>query len=100
MKCKQIKYFEYDGEYFVAEDKESCVQYISETIGEKSEEIAEYVVEVSEDTELDNFLVEGLMSLGFSDAVYAEIHNASLKEIYTLIYKSESELPLQLVYQE
>ena len=88
MKCKQIKYFEYDGEYFVAEDKE------------RPEEIAEYVNEVSEDIELDNFIVEGLMSLGFSDAVYAEIHNVSLKEIYTLIYQSESELPLQLVYQE
>nr|DAY41710.1 MAG TPA: hypothetical protein [Caudoviricetes sp.] len=99
MKCKQIKYFEYDGEYFVAEDKESCINLISTTYEIESEEIAKYVNEVSENTELDSFVVEGLMSLGFSDSVYAEFHYVSLKEIYTLIYHLEAKLPLQIVYQ-
>lgn len=31
----EVKYFEYDGEYFVARDKESCIQLISECNGEK-----------------------------------------------------------------
>lgn len=97
----EVKYFEYGDEYYAAEDIESCIQFISECEGEEPEEIAKFLSEVSKDTEISSFILENLESLGFSSAVYAEFHNVSLEEIYTLIYKAdgEGELPLQLVFE-
>lgn len=95
----EVKYYEYADEYYVAEDKESCIQFISECEGEELKEIAKSIRQVSKDFELDSFVLESLEELGFSSAVYAEIHNVTLEEIYTLVYKSEKELPLQIVYQ-
>lgn len=98
----EVKYFEYDGEYFVARDKESCIQLISECNGEKQEDIAGALIEVSKDVEIHKFFIENLESFGFNSSTYAEIHNVSLEEIYKIIYKSEEEieLPFQLVYQD
>lgn len=98
----EVKYYEYADEYYVAKDKESCIQFISKCEGEDPEEIANSIRQVSKDFEINPFVLESLESLGFSSAVYAELHNVTLEEIYTIIYKprGEVELPLQIVYQE
>lgn len=95
-----IKYFEHNDNYYVAHDKESCVKFIVDNSEETHEEVLENLQEVSEDTRFDYFVVENLESLGFSSGVYARLHNVSLKEIYTIIYQSESKLPIQVVYEE
>ena len=97
MKCKQIKYFEYDGEYFVAEDKESCINFILQGNDDLYySEIDSVLEKVSPDTLIYSYIIESTEYKGLTCSVNFDV--VTLQEIYENLFDKDSDLPLQIVF--
>lgn len=95
MKCKEVKYFEYDGECFVARDENELRSFLKNYYGEE----LEYEIElVTGETMLSTFVVESFTYEGLEGS--AVFYNATLAEIYKHFYKESKDFPVQLTYHD
>lgn len=95
MKCKEVKYFEYDGEYFVAHDENELRSFLKDYYGEEPE----YEIKlVTGETMLSTFVVESFIYEGLEGS--AIFYNTTLAEIYKSFYKESKDFPVQLTYHD
>lgn len=97
MKCKEVKYFRSGDEYYVALNRESCINFILHQYDDLYySEIGSVLEEVPSDTVLSYLVYEELEYKGLT--CYAEFRNITLKECYENLHDGDSSLPLQIVF--
>ena len=94
----EIKSFEFDGNFYVAYDIDSCIEFIANQEDSYSyEEVHSNVTQVPPNTVIREFVCEEITFNGMRGT--ATFYDATLSQIYKSLYKdSFSEIPLQIVY--
>lgn len=94
----EIKFFEFDGNFYVAYDIDSCIEFIAKQEDSYSyEEVHSNVTQVPPNTVIREFVCEEITFNGMRGT--ATFYDATLSKIYESLYKdSFSEIPLQIVY--
>ena len=94
----EIKFFEFDGNYYVAYDIDSCIKFISKQDDLYAyEDVHQNTTEVPPNTEISKFVCEELTFKGMQGN--ATFYNATLSQIYEALYKeSIIGIPFQVVY--
>lgn len=94
----EIRFFEFDGNYYVAYAMDSCIEFIAKQEDSYSyEEIHQNVIQVPPNTVIREFVCEEITFNGMRGT--ATFYDATLSQIYESLYKdSFSEIPLQIVY--
>lgn len=94
----EIKFFEFDGNFYVAYDIDSCIKFIAKQEDSYSyEEVHSNVTQVPPNTVIREFVCEEIAFNGMRGT--ATFYDATLSQIYESLYKdSFSEIPLQIVY--
>lgn len=94
----EIKFFEFDGNFYVAYDIDSCIKFIAKREDSYSyEEVHSNVTQVPSNTVISKFVCEEFTFNGMRGT--ATFYDATLSQIYESLYKdSFSEIPLQIVY--
>ena len=92
------KFFEFDGNYYVAYAMDSCIEFICKQEDSYSyEEVHSNVTQVPPNTVIHEFVCEEITFNGMRGT--ATFYDATLSQIYESLYKdSFSEIPLQIVY--
>lgn len=94
----EIKFFEFDGNFYVAYDVDSCIEFIAKQEDSYSyEEVHSNVTQVPPNTVIREFVCE---EITFKDMHgTATFYDATLSQIYEALYKdSILGIPLQIVY--
>lgn len=94
----EIRFFEFDGNYYVAYAMDSCIEFICKQEDSYSyEEVHSNVTQVPPNTVIREFVCEEITFNGMRGT--ATFYDATLSQIYESLYKdSFSEIPLQIVY--
>ena len=94
----EIRFFEFDGNFYVAYDIDSCIEFICKQEDSYSyEEVHSNVIQVPPNTVIREFVCEEITFKGMRGT--ATFYDATLSQIYESLYKdSFSEIPLQIVY--
>lgn len=94
----EIRFFEFDGNYYVAYALDSCIEFICKQEDSYSyEEVHQNVIQVPPNTVIREFVCEEITFNGMRGT--ATFYDATLSQIYESLYKdSFSEIPLQIVY--
>lgn len=94
----EIRFFEFDGNYYVAYAMDSCIEFICKQEDSYSyEEVHSNVTQVPPNTVIREFVCEEITLSGMRGT--ATFYDATLSQIYESLYKdSFSEIPLQIVY--
>lgn len=94
----EIRFFEFDGNYYVAYAMDSCIEFICKQEDSYSyEEVHSNVTQVPPNTVIREFVCEEITFSGMRGT--ATFYDATLSQIYESLYKdSFSEIPLQIVY--
>ena len=100
------KFFELDGNCYVAYDIESCAKFINSryqiNIKDKYptyEDILTSLKETDKNMRLYGFSMNEMDILGFKEGTYARFDSIAIEDIYKLFHKSEKNLPIQIVYK-
>lgn len=94
----EIRFFEFDGNFYVAYALDSCIEFICKQEDSYSyEEVHQNVIQVPPNTVIREFVCEEITFNGMRGT--ATFYDATLSQIYESLYKdSFSEIPLQIVY--
>lgn len=94
----EIRFFEFDGNFYVTYDIDSCIEFICKQEDSYSyEEVHSNVTQVPPNTVIHEFVCEEITFNGMRGT--ATFYDATLSQIYESLYKdSFSEIPLQIVY--
>ena len=97
MKCKEVEYFRYGDEYYVALNRESCINFILHQYEDLYySEIGSALEKVQDDTAIYNYVFENINYKGLNGSIKFDV--IKLKEIYVYLYDKDDNLPLQIVY--
>lgn len=100
------KFFELDGNYYVAYDKETCAKFISSRYQinitnsyPSYNDILNSLKEADKNVRLYGFSMDNLNVLGFREGTYAKFDGIAVGDIYKLFHGLEKNLPIQIVYK-
>lgn len=94
----EIKFFEFDGNFYVAYDIDSCIKFIAKQEDSSSyEEVHSNVTQVPPNTVISKFVCEEFTFNGMYGT--AEFYDATLSQLYESLYKdSNLGIPSQITF--
>lgn len=94
----EIRFFEFDGNFYVAYAMDSCIEFICKQESSCSyEEVCQNIIQVPPDTVISKFVCEDFTFNGMHGT--AEFYDATISQLYESLYKdSILGIPCQITF--